>query len=545
MPRRSSFVFALAAILLVVSSCAKKELGTRSVASTGSAPGTARKVLRYGNGAEPQELDPQVVTGAPEHRLVQAFFEGLVNEDPKLNIIPGVAEKWEVSPDGLVYTFHLRADAKWSNGEPVTAGDFLGSAQRMLTPSFGAEYAYMLWVVVGAEDYYQGRLKDFSQTGFKAPDARTYQLTLRQPTPFLLHAMNHEAWQPVPIATIKKFGGLETKNTPWTRPENFVGNGPYVLKSWRANQLIVAERSPTYWDRASVKVDEIDFFPVELAETEEKMFRANQLDITYEVPLSKIEVYRRENPAALRIDPFDTVYFYRFNVKRKPFDDVRVRRALAMAIDRESIVKDVLHGGEQPAYALVPPSVPGYVSENHFHEDVAEAKRLLAEAGYPDGRGFPPVELLYNTLEKHRVIAEAIQQMWRKNLGIDITIFNQEWKVYMDAQHTKNYQLERGGWQADYVDPHVFFDLWETGGGNNDTNWGNPEYDRLLHSALAAPNDPARFAIYQQMEKIFLDEMPVIPIYFYTYVRLVNPRVKNYFTTPLDNFPWKYVDLAP
>ncbi len=542
MLRRSSLVLALA-VFVVLPGCAKKETTARSAAATRATP--AKKVLRYGNGAEPQELDPQVVTGAPEHRLVQAFLEGLVSEDPQLNIIPGVAEKWEISPDGLVYTFHLRADAQWSNGEPVTAGDFLGSARRMLTPSFGAEYAYMLWVVAGAEDFYKGKLADFSQTGFQAPDARTYQLTLRQPTPFLLHAMNHEAWQPVPIATIKKFGGLESKNTPWTRPENFVGNGPYVLKSWRPNQMIVAERSPTYWDRASVKVDEIDFYPVELADTEEKMFRAGQLDVTYEVPLSKIDVYRRENPTALRIDPFDTVYFYRFNVQRKPFDDVRVRRALALSVDRERIVKHVLHAGEQPAYALVPPSVPGYVSQHHFHEDLAEAKRLLAAAGYPDGKGFPPVELLYNTLEKHRVIAEAIQQMWRKNLGIDITLFNQEWKVYMDAQHTKNFQLERGGWQADYVDPHVFFDLWETNGGNNDTNWGNPEYDRLLHTALSAPNEAARFAIYQQMEKIFLEEMPVMPLYFYTYVRLVNPRVKNYVTTPLDNFPWKYVDLVP
>jgi oligopeptide transport system substrate-binding protein len=294
-----------------------------------------------------------------------------------------------------------------------------------------------------------------------------------------------------------------------------------------------------------VKLDEIEFYPIELAETEERMFRTGQLDITYECPLSKIAVYRRENPAALRIDPFDTVYFYRFNVARKPFDDVRVRRALALAIDRESLVKNILHGGEQPAYHLVPPGLLGYVSQHRFREDLAEARRLLAEAGYPEGRGFPKVELLYNTLEKHRVIAEAIQQMWRKHLGVDITLYNQEWKVYMDAQHTKNFSLQRGGWQADYVDPHVFFDIWETGGGNNDTNWGSAEYDRLLRSALSAPTTEARYAIYNHMEKIFLDEMPVIPIYFYTYVRLVNPRVKHYVTTPLDNFCYKYADLAP
>lgn len=536
---RRTLVLALAVTL--VGGCAKKE--SASASSVAGAP--AKKILRYGCGVEPQDLDPQTVTGAAEHRLFQAFFEGLVTEDPQLNIIPGVAEKWEISADGLVYTFHLRADAKWSNGDPVTADDFLQSYRRMITPALAAEYAYMLWHVVGAEDFNKGKLTDFAQTGFKAPDARTLQLTLRQRTPFLLHAMNHEAWFPVPVTTIKKFGKLESKRTPWTRPENFVGNGPFVLKSWRPNQLLVGERSPTYWDRANVKLDGINFYPVELSDTEERMFRAGQLDLTYECPLTKIAVYRRENPAALRLDPFDTVYFYRFNVARKPFDDVRVRRALALAVDREQIVRDITLGGEQPAYHLVPPNLLGYVSQNNFHEDVAEARRLLAEAGFPDGKGFPKVELLFNTLEKHRVVAEALQQMWKKNLGVDLTLFNQEWKVFMDAQHTRNFQLARGGWQADYVDPHVFFDMWQTGGGNNDTNWGDPEYDRLLRSALDAPNDSERFAIYQRMEKIFLDAMPVIPVYFYTYARLVSPRVKNFITTPLDNFPWKYVDLAP
>lgn len=503
----------------------------------------ARKVLRFGNGAEPQELDPQVVTGAPEHRLAFTFFEGLVNEDPQLNVIPGVAERWDISDDGLVYTFHLRADARWSNGDPVTAGDFVQSYQRMLTPELAAEYAYMLWHVVGAEDYSKGKLTDFGRTGFKALDPRTLQITLRQRTPFLLHKMNHESWFPVHIPTIAKFGGLKSKNTPWTRPENFVGNGPYVLKSWRPSQLIVAEKSPTYWDREHVKIDELQLFPVELAEVEEKMFRSGQMDVTYELPLPKIAVYRRENPAALRIDPYNGVYFYRFNVKVKPFDDVRVRRALALAVNRETLVKNVTLGGEQPAYHLVPPNVNGYTSRHTFHEDVAEAKRLLAEAGYPNGAGFPKVELIYNTLEKHRVIAEALQQMWRANLGIDLSIANLEWKVYMDAQHTRNFQFQRAGWIGDYVDPHAFLDLWETDGGNNDTNWGNPEYDRLLHIALDAKTDAERFEIYQRMEKIFLDEMPVMPLFFYTYVRLVRPNVKGFITTPLDNFPWKYADM--
>ena len=551
MLRRYPFLSPLTATLIVAflfaAGCAKKDAA--SAPNSGSSPASTvpagKKILNYGNGAEPQDLDFQIVTGVPEHRLALTFFEGLVSEDPQLNLIPGVAEKWEVSPDGLVYTFHLRADAKWSNGDPVTADDFVQSYQRMITPALGAEYSYMLWHVVGAEDYNKGRLTDFSQTGFKAPDPRTLRLTLRQPTPFLLHAMNHYAWYPLHIPTLKKFGALDRKSTPWSRPENFVGNGPYLLKEWRPNQKIVAVRSPTYWDRAAVKIDEIHFFPVELADTEERMFRSGQLHLTYEVPLTKLAVYQREQPGSVRVDPYNGIYFYRYNVKRKPFDDVRVRRALALAIDRETLVKKVTLAGELPAYDFTPPELAGYVSRHAFKSDLAEAKRLLAEAGYPEGQGFPKVELLYNTLEKHRTIAEALQQMWRKNLGVDITLYNQEWKVYMDAQHTQNFQLQRAGWIADYVDPHVFFDIWETGGGNNDTNWGSPEYDRLLHSALSAPTTEARYEIYQRMEKVLLDEMPIIPIYFYTYARLVSPRVKNFFTTPLDNYPWKYVDVAP
>ena len=542
-PRPVLFLLGVCCGLLL--GCGKKSAEAAAGAGLSTTATAPKKILHYGNGAEPQDLDPHTTTGVPEHRLHLTFFEGLVSEDPQQNIIPGMAEKWEISSDGLVYTFHLRADAKWSNGEPLTAEDFLGSFKRILTPELGAEYAYMLWLAAGAEDYYNRKITDFSQVGFKAPDPHTLIVTLRQPAPFLLHAMAFYPWFPVPVKVIARFGGLDKKATAWTRPENFVSNGPYVLQSWQPNQKIVAARSPVYWDRAHVKIDEIHFFPVELADTEERMFRTGQLDVTNEVPLTKIPVYQREQPDHIRVDPWNGVYFYRFNVARKPFDDVRVRRALAMSIDRESLVKNVTLGGEKPAYHLVPPDLVGYTSEHTFKEDIAEARRLLAEAGYPDGRGFPKVELLYNTLEKHRVIAEALQQMWRRNLGIDITLYNQEWKVYMAAQHSQDFQFQRAGWIADYMDPHVYFDLWQTGGGNNDTNWGDPEYDRLLHAALGAKDNAERYPIYQRMEKIFLDAMPVMPIFFYTRARLVNPRVKNFFTTPTDNFPWKYADIVP
>jgi ABC-type oligopeptide transport system, periplasmic component len=504
------------------------------------------KVLLFGNGAEPQDLDPQVVTGVPEHRLIDALFEGLVMPSPDgQGVVPGVAERWDVSDDGLVYTFHLRDDARWSNGDPVTAHDFVGSYKRMLTVSLGADYAYMLFLAAGAEDFFRGKITDFAETGFRAIDDRTLQIKLRQPAPFFVKSLAHYAWFPVHLPTIEKHGGLTRKATPWTRPENIVSNGAFVLREWRQSQRIVVERSPTYWDRAQVKLDEIHFFPIEQSDTEERMFRAGQLHITNEVPLSKIAVYQREQPELIRIEPYSGIYFYRFNTLRKPFDDVRVRRALAISIDREALVKFITRGGETPAYSFIPPDIAGYTSEYKLRTDVAEAKRLLAEAGYPNGRGIPRIELLYNSLEKHRTIGEALQQMWKQRLGVNISLYNQEWKVYLDAQKSGNFQFQRAGWIADYVDPHVFLDLFQTDGGNNNTGWSNTEYDRLLTASLDARSEEERFAIYRRMEQILLEEVPVMPLFFYTRARLISPRVLHYHSTVLDNFPWKHVDMTP
>lgn len=505
-----------------------------------------QKILRWGNGDEPQDLDPQVISGSVEHHLVEALFEGLVSNSPDdSGVKPGVAERWEMSDDGLVYTFHLRADARWSNGEPVRADDFVRSYERMLSPRLATEYAYMLFLLKGAVDYYSGRTADFSTVGVRAPDARTLVLTLARPAPFFLSALTHYAWFPVPVSVIGKFGPVDAKGSRWTRPGNHVGNGAFVLTEWRQNQVISVRRSATYWDRETVKLDGIDFYPVTEPDNEERMYRAGQLDITYDFPPQKLASYKRMPGTPLRIDPYCGVYFYRFNVKRKPFDDVRVRRALALAIDRELLVKQVTRADEKPACTIVPPNVAGYTSapDAAFKADVAEARRLLTEAGYPDGKGFPKTELLYNTMSKHQMVAEALQQMWRKNLGIEISLYNQEWKVYIDSQKTMDFQVQRAGWIADYVDPHVFFDLWRTGGGNNNTNWGDPEYDRLLDAALEAKTQSERFAIYQRMEKMLLRDLPIMPIYFYTYARLISPCVKNFRTTFLDNYPWKYVDV--
>jgi oligopeptide transport system substrate-binding protein len=548
MLRRSSSLPPLLVTLacaFLLAGCGKKTAAPAAGSDPSAAAGAgAKKILHFGNGTEPQDIDPQIVTGVPENKIINALTEGLVAEGPTgSDTVGGVAERWDISPDGLVYTFHLRANAKWSNGDPVTAEDFIRSYRRILTPSLASEYAYKLFHVVGAEEFNKGTLKDFAQVGFSAPDPRTLVVRLKSRTPFLIEAMKHYSWFPVHMPTVEKHGDPYRKGSPWTRVENFVGNGQFVLREWKQNQKIVVTRSPTYWDRDAVKLDEIHFYAVESIDTEERMFRTGQLHKTNELPVAKIDVYRRDHPESFRQDPYYGIYFYRFNTTRPPLNDKRVRRALALAIDREAIVKNVARGGQTPALNYVPPSAR-YTSAVRLQGDLAEAKRLLAEAGFPDGRGFPAVDLLYNTSENHRSIAEAIQQMWRRNLGINIGLTNQEWKVYLDSQDTLNYGISRAGWIADYTDPNTFMDMWLTGGGNNDTGWSNPDYDRLLAESFTAPDEAARMAIYSKMETILMDEVPVMPVYFYTRVYAISPKV-SWVPNVIDNRNWKFVDLAP
>lgn len=543
MIRRSLATLLVLGIAIFLNGCAKNNSGSPGADAPIGANGQPLMVWDVGNGAEPQDLDPQIVTGVPENNILMGLFEGLVSADPKgLGFEPGVAESWDISDDGLVYTFHLRNDAKWSNGDPLTAEDFVKSYQRMLTPAFAAEYSYLLWFVVGAEKYNKGQLNDFSQVGFKALDEHTLQVTLKNPTPFLLSIISsHYAWYPVPTEVIAQFGGLTTKGTRWTQPGNMVSNGPFQLKEWLPDQRIVMERNPHYWDAATVKLDQIRFYPTEDISTEERTFRTGQLDKTKELPNAKIDAYREQYPEALRIEPYLGIYYYRLNVTRPPLNDKRVRKALALAIDRESLVRNVLRGGQDPAYAVSYPGTAGYFPRAKLSGDLAEAKRLLAEAGFPEGKNWPHVELLYNTSENHRAIAEAIQQMWRTKLGVNVQLTNQEWKVYLDSQDNGDFWVQRAGWIADYVDPNVFLEIWTTGNLNNDTGWSHAEYDRLAAVALASKNDEDRFEIYQQMDAILVDELPVIPIYYYKSVYAMSPKVKGYWPTLLDNHPYKYI----
>jgi len=541
----------LAAFLVPVAlllGCGKSSPSTGTAAAPTAAPAHVRQLLRFGNNAEPQDIDPQVVTGIPESHIIQAIYDSLVDLDPKdLHPVPGLAQSWDISADGTVYTFHLRPNLLWSDGSPMTSEDFLLSWKRMISPRLGSEYAYLIYnFVKGAKDYYEQKITDFSEVGLKAPDARTLEVTLNSRTPFLLAIIgDHYAWHAVPIKVLLKYGSLDDRSTPWTKPGNWVGSGPFIVKEWIPQVKLSVVRNPYYWDAKNVKLDEVDFIPTEDIPAEERMFRAGQLDKTQEIPDSKIDAYRRDHPEQLRIEPYLGIYFYRCNVTRPPLNDKRVRRALALGIDREELVKNVTRGGEAPAYAVSYPGDAGYTPVAKITGTREDARRLLAEAGFPGGKGLAPIELTYNTSANNKQIAEAIQEMWRRNLGVESTLVNQEWKVYLDNQHSHNFQMQRSGWIADYADPHVFLEIWETANGNNDTLWSNPEYDKLLHQALAAPTNEARYAIYQKMDAILCDEVPVIPIYYYTRPYLMTTRVKGYWANVLDIHPFKDIYMAP
>jgi len=528
----------LLCLALLAGGCGKRE--------TLVAIGDRTQELRLGNEGEPASLDPAVATGVIEHNVMVSLYESLVFADSKdLSPRPGAAESWEISPDGTVYTFHLRKNGRWSNGDPVTAQDFVESYHRVLMPSMGSQYSYMLYPLKNAEAFNLGKITNFDVVGVKALDDYTLELTLHSQTPYLLSMMFQDSWDPVPISVIKKHGAIDDRTNPWTRPENFVGNGPFVLKEWRINSHILVEKSPTYWNAKEVRLNKIYFDPTEDSDTAERMFRSGQLHSDVQPPPSKVAFYRKYKPSLIKVYPYLGTYIYKFNVTRPPLTDKRVRKALAMAIDRNAITETILRAGQVPAYFLTPPDTAGYTCQIKVKEDVAAARQLLAEAGYPDGKNFPTVEVLFNTLQTHKAIAEALQQMWKKNLNIDIVLHNEEWKVYLDSMRRTNYSLGRFAWIGDYVDPSTFLDLFTTESGNNETGWSNAEYDQLVRLASNTGDQAVRYDAYQKAEAILMDEMPIMPIYFYTESRLIVPSVRGWHPNVIDDYDFKSIYLMP
>lgn len=506
--------------------------------------GDRAKILHRAIEYDPAELDPHVVSGLAETKVISALFDPLVQIDPNtLQPTPALAERWNVSPDGVSYTFHLRANAKWSNGETITANDCMASWKRAMTPSLAADYASLFHVIRGAEAFTKDPSSDFSRVGLAAPDAQTLAVTLARPAPYFLQLLNLMVFRPVPVGSIARHGDPYRRGGRWTRAENIVTSGPFTLKEWTPNRRIIVEKSSSYWDAPRVRLQAIHFHPVDSEDTEERAFRAGQLHVTEHVPISKIAGYRRDQPALLRTDPYFDTYFFRFNVRRPPLDDVRVRRALSAAIDRETLTRKLLAGGQKPAATLVPPGLPAYTPPPRPIYDLAEARRLLADAGFPGGRGLPALEILHNSSASRRLICEAIQEMWRRDLGIDVKLSNQEPKVMFAARRSGDYQIILSDWIGDYFDPTTFLDLWRAKSQNNHTGWTDPAYDAVLDGAAAASDSAARASGLQRAETLLLDAAPIAPLYYNTHVYLLQPSVKGWRPNALDQIDYKDVWL--
>ena len=506
--------------------------------------GDRDQVLHRAIGPDVADLDPQLAATISEGDLAASLFEGLVAEDPvDLRPVPAVAERWEHSPDLLRYTFYLRPSARWSDGSPLSAGDFVASWKRVLAPSFGAANAGLLYVVRGAEAYHKGATTHFAEVGVKAPDAFTLQVTLEHPTPYFLSLLAHPAWFPVPLGTITAAGEAYARGNPWTRPDRMVGNGPFVLKEWQPNRSIVVEKSPTYWDAGTVRLQAIHFYPVDSRDTEERMFRTGQLHVTYALPFAKVDAYRRSKPEVLRIDPYLSSYFFRLNLRDPYLGKEKVRQALALAIDRNAIVEKLLRGGQQAAMAITPPGMPGYNPPVGHASDFAAARDRLAKAGHPNSRGLPPFEVLFNTSDNNRILAEAVQEMWRRELGVEVRLQNQDFKVVLAQRRLGQFQILLSDWVGDYLDPSTFLNLWRSDGANNHTGWSNLEYDTLLFAAARNPDPEARADQLRRAESLLLGEAPVIPLFHHTHVFLLQPSVRGWHANLLDRHPYKHVWL--
>lgn len=477
--------------------------------------------LRIINGKEPESLDPATVVGQPDGRVVQSVWEGLTrynatNASPE----PGLAFRWDISNDGKVYTFYLRTNAQWSTGEPITSQDFVYSWFRVLDPITAADYVGNLFYIKGAEDFHLGRNKNRDSVGIKALDDHTLRVELVNPTAFFLDLCAFPTQAVVHQGTIEKHGDR------WLKAEPVPASGAYELMSWRLNDRIRLKKNTRYWDAANVAIETVDLFPVNSQNTALNLFVNGEVDIVWDkdvVPTDLLDVLS-ERKDFHRFNYLGT-YFIRINVTRKPFDDLLVRKALALAIDRAQIDK-ILKGSATATNIYVPPGLPKYVSAKGLEYEPELAKQLLKEAGYPDGKGFPRFEYLFNTSRDHEKIAVQLQDMWKRVLGINVELRSVEWKVYLNAQSSLDFDLSRSAWIGDYADPNTFLDMFMSNNPNNRTGWKNETYEKLMRTANATPDVQTRADLLQQAESMLIrEELPIIPIYIYAGMNFFDPEV--------------------
>ena len=519
-------------VVLALPGCAEREPTVAGRVYFGRAAAPEHDVFRFDNGSEPESIDPALASAQPDGRVAKLLFEGLTREDPRtLEPAPGQAERWEIADQGRVYTFHLRPGIRWSDGRPVTAADFRWAWLRVLSPATGSRNAGTLAVIRGAARYTAGTLTEPDSVGIRAVDDRTLVVTLERPTAYFLHLTQLPAMLPVRRDVVERWGAA------WTRPGRLIGNGAFTLAAWRQNERFVFDRAPSYWDAAHVRLQQVIAYTIDDLAASMNLYKTGMLDWdpSGEIPTSFIPHMRRY--ADYRHGPFQALYFYSIDVTRKPFDDVWVRRALNYAIDREAIARDLLQGSRDAWGNMTPDGYPGYPRPAGLGYDPARARACLARAGYPGGRGFPTLHLLFNTSEDHRRIAEAVQAMWTRVLGIPVELENQEWGSYLAATAGLRYDVARRSWIGDYLDPYTFLAIWRSGDGNNRTGWSDATYDSLLDAASATPDPATRLAILARAETRLLDQCPVIPLQQYATHELVKPYVQGIEPTPLDVHP--------
>ncbi|MGH7944889.1 MAG: peptide ABC transporter substrate-binding protein [Opitutaceae bacterium] len=528
----------LVVVAMAFTACGKRE--------TAAQAGIRTSTLLVGNAAEPGDLDPHLATVLNDQIVILALFEGLTLLDERTtNPLPAAAESWSVSDNGLIWTFRLREGLQWSNGDPLIADDFVTSWRRVLNPAFAADNAWYLFPLENAEAYNARKITDVAAVGIKAADQRTLVLTLERPTPYLAALVSMPAWFPVNASALSRFGGMEQRGTAWTRPGNLVGNGAFTLAQWNPNARIVVEKNPRFRAAARNKLERMIFFPIENPDVEERDFRAGQLHVTFNLPVTKIASWRKNAPAQLRVDPMLQANFLRFNTTRPPLDDPRVRRALSLAIDRDALATSVLQGSRAPAKVFTPPATGGYTARAAITTNIDEAKKLLAAAGFARGGGLPVIEIQARNDEIMPRIAEALQAMWQRDLGLRTTISQVEQKTWIQNQQTANYGISTASWTADFPDPVTFLGLFTGNSAYNWTGWKHPDYEKLMDGAATTADAKQRYELFQQAEALLLNEAPIAPLYHGAQTFLIHPAVKGWEPAPLVFRRFQIVELKP
>ena len=495
-----------------------------------------KQTLVRNNGSEVQSLDPHKIEGVPESNINRDLFEGLLISDVDGKPSPGVAEKWE-NKDFKVWTFHLRKDAKWSDGTPVTAQDFVYSWQRLANPNTASPYASYLQYghIVNIDDIIAGK-KPVTDLGVKALDDHTFEVTLSEPVPYFYKLLVHSSVSPVPKAAVEKYG------EKWTQPANIVTNGAYKLKDWVVNERIVLERNANYWDNAKTVINQVTYLPIASEVTDVNRYRSGEIDMTYNnMPIELFQKLKKEIPNEVHVDPYLCTYYYEINNQKAPFNDVRVRTALKLAMDRDIIVNKVKNQGDLPAYSFTPPYTDGakLVEPEWFkwsqEKRNEEAKKLLAEAGYTAEKPLT-FNLLYNTSDLHKKLAIAAASIWKKNLGANVKLENQEWKTFLDTRHQGNYDVSRAGWCADYNEPTSFLNMVLSDSSNNTVHYKSPAFDKLIADTLKVTDEAQRSELYSKAEQQLDKDSAIVPVYYYVNARLVKPWVGGYSgKDPMDN----------